>query len=398
MKPSLLRHGGVLLCVLSSIRLAAQTSNRPEIEQHYQRAQAALQAKQTATAVQEFLEILRLDPSNASAHANLGVIAYDGNDYAQAALRFRAALKLQPKLWNAEAFLGMSELRLGHTREASPLLEDAYRHVQDPRVRGRVATDLITLAYQSNDLDQAVDILRALEKASPDDPATLYMAYRTYSDLAAQHLSKLEAAAPESAEMHEVLGQLSASQDDFAEAIAQYRKALELDPGLPGIHFALGQMILANSAEEPARQEAQSELKLALASDPSNAECEYLLGEIEWLRSKPEEALKHYQKALLLRPGYVDAQIAAGKSLARLGDADGALKYLSEAVAADPQNEAAHYQLSQIYRKLGRGQDAERESATFQRLRESQPHFHALDQEFQQKAVRQQTVDPDVPR
>jgi tetratricopeptide (TPR) repeat protein len=389
---------GVLLCLLASIRLAAQTANRAEIEQHYQRAQAALQAKQAAVAAQQFREILRLDPANASAHANLGVIAYDANDYPQAAQEFGAALKLQPKLWNAEAFLGMSELRVGNTKEAKPLLEEAYRHVQDPRVRGRVATDLIALAYQSNNLDQAVDVLRGLEKAGAKDPATLYMAYRTYSDLAAQHLSKLEAAAPESAEMHEVLGQLSASQDDFREAIAQYRKALELNPGLPGIHFALGQMILANSTEEPSRQEAESELKLALAADPSNAECEYLLGEIEWLRSKPEEALKHYQAALLLRPGYVDAQIAAGKSLARLGDNEGALKYLSEAVAADPQSEAAHYQLSQIYRKLGRTGDAEREAAAFQKIRESQAHFHALDQEFQQKAARQQTADPDEPR
>ncbi|HXJ91695.1 MAG TPA: tetratricopeptide repeat protein [Terriglobia bacterium] len=398
MKKGLLRIVVVFLCLVSAVRLSAQTTNRPEIEQHYQKAQAYLQAKQTAAAAQEFREILRLDPANASAHANLGVIAFDTNDYPQAAQEFRAALKLQPRLWNAEAFLGMTELRLGNTKEAKLRLEEAIRYVQDPTVRGRVATDLIALAYQSNDLNQAVDILRGLEKASPNDPATLYMAYRTYSDLAAQHLSRLEAAAPDSAEMHEVLGQLSASQDDFHEAIAQYRKALELNPGLPGIHFALGQMILANSTDEPSRQEAENELKLALASDPNNAECEYLMGEIEWLRSKPDEALKHYRRALVLRPGYEDAQIAAGKSLARLGDVEGALKYLSAAVAADPQSEAAHYQLSQIYRKLGRTQDAERESATFQKIRDSQPHFHALDQGSQPKPARPQTADPDEPR
>jgi len=388
----------ILLCLVGSIRLSAQTTNRPEIEQHYQRAQAALQARQNAVAAQEFRAILRLDPANASAHANLGVIAYDANDYAQASQEFRAALKLQPKLWNAQVFLGMSELRRGNTQEATPILQEAYRHVQDAGVRNRVAADLIALSYKANDLNQAVDILRELEKARPSDPATLYMAYRTYSDLAAQHLAKLAEAAPESAQMHEVLGQLSASQDDFPEAVAQYRKALELDPGLPGVHFELGQMILANSTEEPARAEAESELKLALAFDPGNSESEYLLGEIEWLRSKPEEALKHYQKALALRPDYVDAQIAAGKALARLGDAEGALKFLSDAVAVDPRSEAAHYQLSQIYRKLGRTEDAERESETFRRLRESQAHFQALDEQFQQRTVRKQTVEGDNPQ
>jgi tetratricopeptide (TPR) repeat protein len=395
-KQRTLQASGLLVFVAISIRLSAQTPNRSEIEQHYQKAQAALQAKQNAVAAQEFREILRLDPQSASAHANLGLIAFDANNYGQAAQEFRAAFKLQPKLWNAEAFLGMSEFRLGNTKEAEPVLEDAYRHVSDVRMRTRVGNDLIALSYQSGDLNPAVDILRGLEQANPEDPATLYTAYRIYSDLAARRLARLEEAAPESAQMHQVLAQLSASQDDFPEAIAQYRKALEIDPQLPGIHFELGQMILANSTEEPARQAAESELMLALASDPNNSECEYLLGEIEWLRSKPEEALQHYDKALQLRPGYVDAQVAAGKALARLGDAAGALKHLSDAVAADPRSEAAHYQLSQIYLKLGRTQDAERESATFKQLRESQAHFRALDQQFQQKSVRQQTVDQDA--
>ena len=388
----------MVLCLGIPAGLSGQTANRPEIERHYQRAQAALQANQSAVAASEFREILRLDPANASAHANLGMIAYQSNDYALASQEFRAALKLQPKLWNAEAFLGMSQVRLGDAKGARPLLDDAYRHVQDPRLRRRVATDLVALAYRSADLNQAVDVLRDLEKTSPDDPATLYMAYRIYSGLAAQHLSRLAQAAPESAQMHEVLGQLSASQDDFREAIAQYRRALELDPSLPGIHFELGQMILANSTEEPAREEAESELKLALASDTSSAECEYLLGEIQWLRSKPEEALEYYQKALLLRPAYVDAQIAAAKALVRLGDPQSALKRLTDAVADDPRNEAAHYQLSQIYRKLGRTQDAERESETFRKLRESEVHFQALDRQFQQGSPRPQTADSDGPQ
>ncbi len=52
-------------------RIAAQTSHWPEIQQHYKLAQEALQAKQDAVAEREFREILRLDPKNASAHANL---------------------------------------------------------------------------------------------------------------------------------------------------------------------------------------------------------------------------------------------------------------------------------------------------------------------------------------
>src|SRR2546426_12087386 len=102
-----------LLFLMTPARLAAQTKDWPGIEQHYKKAQEALRAKQDAIAIREFREILRLDPRNASAYANLGVIAFTEKDYAQACQEFQAALKLQPSLWNARAFLGMSELRLG---------------------------------------------------------------------------------------------------------------------------------------------------------------------------------------------------------------------------------------------------------------------------------------------
>ncbi|MGO9270521.1 MAG: tetratricopeptide repeat protein [Terriglobia bacterium] len=69
------------------------------MEQHYEKAQAALHSNQSAVAEREFREILRLDPKNASAHANLGVIAYSEKDYTRASQEFRAALNLQPNLW-----------------------------------------------------------------------------------------------------------------------------------------------------------------------------------------------------------------------------------------------------------------------------------------------------------
>lgn len=386
------------LCLMTCTGLSAQTGNWPELEQHYRRAQEALQAKQDAIAIREFREILRLDPKNAQAHANLGVIAYTQKNYAQAAQELRTALRLQPSFWSATAFLGMSELRLGNGGVAKPLLEDAFRHVQDAKLRAQVGMDLITVYYESEDLNGAVDVLGTLGRTSPNDPAVLYAAYRTYSDLAAHQLARLAQVAPESAQMHQILAQALASQDDFPGAIAQYRKALEVDPQLPSIHFELAQMILANSTDEPARQQAEKEVILALAADPTNANCEYMLGEIEWLRSKPQEALKHYNQALALRPSFVNGHIAAGKALTTLGQPDEALEHLLEAIRLDPQNEVAHYRLSQAYRRLGHLQDAERALATFRKLRDSHAPVRALYQQIQERPLRQQTVDPNEPQ
>src|ERR1039458_4564692 len=123
--------------------------------------------------------------------------------------------------------------------------------------------DLIALDYRNHELPRALEILQILEHANPNDPSLLYTEYRTYTELAARTLVTLSRVAPESAQIHRILAQTAQSQDDFPGSIAQYRKALEINPGLPGLHFELGQAILASSAGEPARQEAEKEFLLA---------------------------------------------------------------------------------------------------------------------------------------
>jgi len=310
----------------------------------------------------------------------------------------RTALKLQPSLWNAQALLGMTELRSGNRHDAKPLMEESFGHVQDPNLRSQAGLDLIKLYYESKELDRVVDVLRALQGSSASDPVVLYNAYRTYSDLAARSLATLAQVAPESAQMHEILGQALTSQDNFPGAIVQYRKALEINPQISEIHVELGQMILTNSLDESGRQQAEKEFASALATDPNNAECEYMLGEIAWLRSKPQDAFTHYSRALEMRPEFVDAQIAVGRALTTLGQTTQALAHLEEAIRLDPQNEVAHYRLGQAYRKLGRTADAERESASFRKLRDSHGSARSLYEQFRQRPVREQTIDPSEPQ
>ena len=103
---------GILLCLMVCPSVVAQTT-QAQIRMHYERAQKDLQANQPEDAKLEFQAILKLDPNNAEAHANLGLIAFAGASYETAAADLRAALKIRPSMWNAQAFLGLSEMRLG---------------------------------------------------------------------------------------------------------------------------------------------------------------------------------------------------------------------------------------------------------------------------------------------
>jgi tetratricopeptide (TPR) repeat protein len=350
----------------------------------YSRAQQALAAGQPERAENEFREMLRFEPNNAAVYANLGVIAYSRGDYNRAAQAFGRAIKLQPTLWNAQAFLGMSEMHLGESHAAQFALEKSFPRLEQPKLRNEVGMDLIGLYSQAGDVSKAVDVLRTLERLDPKDPDVLFTAYRTYSDMAARALAELAKVAPDSGRMHQILAQSLMSQNNFPGAIQQYRKALEINPHLPGIYFELGQAILANSTDEKARQQARQDFLMALAADPRDANSEYELGEIAWLESDPRGALQDYTRALEFRPGFTEAQIGLGKVLTAMGQPQEALGYLLNAARQDPQNEMAHYHLAMTYRKLGRADAAEHEWVVFQSLRKSTLPIRRLYEQIEQ--------------
>jgi tetratricopeptide (TPR) repeat protein len=224
---------------------------------------------------------------------------------------------------------------------------------------------LVQLDYELGKLDDALNVATAMEKLAPDDPDVLYIVYRAHSALAARALTSLAKVGPNSARLHEVLGESHASDSDFVGAISEYEKALAIDPALPGVHFELGEAILRNKVDEDSRARAEKQFAAALVENPNDAHSEYELGEIAFLRSHWQEALQHYSRATQLQPTLVDAQVAQGKVLAQLGQPEEALKHLLEAVRLDPDNASAHYRLSQVYRALKRDDDARREMAAF---------------------------------
>jgi tetratricopeptide (TPR) repeat protein len=381
-------YWGAICCLfVVSLPAPAQTANMQEIRIHYQRAQEALRANETDVATREFNEILNLDPSNAEARASLGLIAFHKADYAKAAQEFEASLKLKPALWNAEAFWGLCQVRLGHPDEARPHLERAFPHLQENTLRVQVGSELIGISKEQGDTTKAVSTLEALQRTAPGDADVLYTAYRTYSDLAARALADLAQSAPDSARMHQILAQTLMSRDDFPAAIQEYVRASNADPSLPGIHFELGQAILANAVDEASRGRAQKEFEKALADNPKDADSEYEMGEIALLGSDRQAARQHYSRALELRPHFVNAQLGLGKVLASEDQPQAALTYLLDAERSNPRNESVHYQLASVYRKLGLTADADREASTFQELHKSKDAIRSLYQGILQRPV-----------
>ena len=348
------------------------------IRGYLQRAEAALRANDVETASREFRAALTLDPKNPEAHTNLGIIAFFRGDCETASANLREALSVNPSLANAQAVLGVCLMRSGDPA-ATALLEKSFPRLTEPKLRLLAGMRLIGIYEQRGELDHAAPVVAALVDTDPDDVNLLYMAQRIYSELADDTLNKLTIIAPGSARMQQVIAERLVNAGDLNEAIEHYRKALEIDPHLPGIHYELSEAMLESSPSNPdSKGAAETELQAAIANEGDNASIECELGHIARLRSDADQAYLHYKKAYGMNPGNVEAQLGLARVLTETEKPREALPYLRQAVAADPLNGEAHYRLAAAYRILKMPDDSQKEMKLFQEIKNTKEQVRML--------------------
>ena len=365
-----------------------------QIRDHFQRAQTALQAKDTTSAEREFRAILDLDPKNVLALTRMGEIAFLRNDFQNASRYLRSALVVQPSLTKAQALLGISLRRLGDP-SARALLEKSFPKLQEKPLRLQVGMELAGIYDREGTLDRAASVMQALVDIDPDSVNVLFLAQRMYSELADNTMNKLAVLAPGSARMQQVIAEKLVNAGDLMAAIEHYKKALEIDLRLPGVRYELGEAILESSPTDPATQaQALKEFEAAIQTEGDNAKIECQFARIAHLRSDMDQAYAHYDRAFALNPAEVDAQMGLARLLVGLDKPQGALKFLHMAVQQDPLNAEAHYRLSVVCRKLDLKAEAEKELRLFQDIKKTKERVREL---YRQMNKRLRAEDEEVP-
>jgi Tfp pilus assembly protein PilF len=389
----------VLMLVVSTLAImAAQTGASPakEIRDHLQRAAEYLKANNPNLAAKEFAAVLALDPNNAEANGNLGVIAFFRHDYQNASKYLRKALAIDPNLAKTQALLGICERRLGQP-SAQALLEKSFPRLKDKTLQMQAGLELANLYYQQGNTDRAAFVMRSLVDLDPDDVEILYMAQRAYSDLADETLNKLAILAPGSARMQEVIAERLVNNGDLKGATEHYRKALEISPQLPGAHFELAEAILESAPNDAQSQaEAEKELESAVKSDGDGARTECMFARIAWRRNDMNGAFAHYSRAFALNPADTEAEIGLGRLLVTMEKPREALKYLRMAVQSDPLNDQAHYRLASVCRQLQLTDESEKEIRLFREIRQTKERIRELYSEMNKKPPGQEEPFPDA--
>jgi len=371
----------------------SQATPQSAIQAHYRLAQEALAAKRYPEAAREFQNILRVDPKSAEALANLGTVQYAQGQYRDAIASFEKALQFKPGLKGAAAFLGMSLARSGRIEQALPLLQKGFQNPINTEWKLEAGLLLGDACQRTNNLSCLQSAVGELERLYPDNVEVLYFSYRMHASLGARAVAGLVKVAPNSARLHQLSGEFLESDSDFAGAVTQYRKALEIEPRLPGLHRTLGVALMNLSMDDGTRREAEEHFRLELSINPNDAAAEYQLGELHWLRNLPQEALSHFTRALTLQPSFPDALIASGKTHLALGEPVQAIRLLEKAVELEPNSDVARYRLARAYQGAGNREGAEREFAEIRRLRASLEALRKIYNQIQEARITAQKID-----
>jgi len=145
-------------------------------------------------------------------------------------------------------------------------------------------------------------------------------------------------------------------QQRYEQAAAEFRRALEIDPGLLRARYQLGIALFATAD----REEAARQFEIVRRDAPDDRGALYYLGRLRLLEGDNEGAAR-LLNPLSANPPLPDTLFYLGCALLGKGDAQAAIATLQRAEADAPRDYRVPYRLARAYAQAGRAPDAARE-------------------------------------
>jgi tetratricopeptide (TPR) repeat protein len=365
----------VLLSVLSA--LFASTTRPADdpatlLKRNFESAKTALAAGDLSEAERHYNQVIALGLRQ------LGNISVSESRFDQATRELDEAAKLAPDDADIVVDFAVACFRAGDVKKAHQLAQSVVakhpRHARAQNALGRI--DLYRGDFEAaiRDLQASVALEEDFETAY--FLGISYLNAKRFSD-AQQWFQHLQETMGDSAALHALIGRAYTFGHFPEPAVAEFRKAIQLDPKYPRVHGMLGYSILEFRGEEAypqARQEFERELKL----HPDDYYSLLLLGICTVaLRDFPaaEAALAHARR---LHPDEPFAYLYLGETYSETKRLQLAVEALEKYVRLVPAPEdiprdvsRAYFLLGQDLRRLGRLEEAQKALANSQRYREA---------------------------
>lgn len=229
----------------------------------------------------------------------------------------------------------------------------------------------ILLAYTYNKMDraqEAVDLLSPLEAGNEANGELEYgLGYALIqTGQWKEGVSRLEkmAAATHSAEAWMLAGAARLNNVPPSDARADLDAAVKVNPSIPGLYTMDAQAHYAMSEAD----KAIAAYEAALKANPMDFTANLDLGNILLDKGELEKAKPLLELAFQLEPGFPRARLEMAKVKEMSGSYAEAATILEGLVKAEPKWLSPHWELSMVYVKLNRLDDAKREREIVKKL------------------------------
>lgn len=293
-----------------------------------------------------------------------GIEAFHRGQYSEA----RQILEKIPNDPTARTFLALTRAATGACESARPELQKQFAENAESSLRRLSGIALVQCALAQNRLADAWPVVEKLQKSFPDDADVLYETARMHMKAWNDAVFQMYQKTPGSFRVNQLSGEIFETQGRYAEAAAEYRKAMQKNPTALNLHFRLGRALLLQSHEPTNLREARKEFEAELKLNPSDAVAEYEVGQTLAAEQDGAGAAPHFERAVALNGEFVEALIALAKTKSDSKRYFDAIPLLERAVKLQPASESAHYSLMLAYRNAGRPDDAKREKAIVDKL------------------------------
>ena len=229
-----------------------------------------------------------------------------------------------------------------------------------------------------NDNDQAISAANTAEKLGSGNPIVahaLAIFYFDYADVLLRHEKFTEAADllttalnkhPDDAQLTIALGVARYGQRRFDDAVALFLRTIKLAPDAEQPYVFLGKMLDQAGLRLP---EITADFERWAQANPSSGSAQLLLAKallaVDPDSKRPGDFLR---RAVALEPKNWEAHFELGVLLEAKHDYKAAAAELSAATQLDPKQPMPHYHLARVYDRLGEPEKARSERDMHDRL------------------------------
>ncbi len=316
-------------------------------------------------AIREYRAYLKLKPQSLEARGNLGAALAAQGLFADAIAEYKTALKLAPSNPGISFNLALAYYKSGELPSAASELSALRALVGD---EPRIVLLLADTWLQMGENDRVIRLLTPAAERTPEDLGVAYVlgtalmrANKVYEGQ--KQLDKILRNG-DSAEARLLIGTSKVAVSDFAGALVDFQKAVQLNPNVPTLQSAYGQALMTTGDTAAAAKAFEAEL----AVNPNDFASNLNLAVLKKQDQLYAEASRLLDRALRLRPGDLGVRYQQATILLAENKLEPARATLEAILKEAPSFTEAHVSLATVYYRLKRKADGDRERAIVQKL------------------------------